>query len=471
MMIRKILLLAAVGVGLFACKDDEEIGFDVPVEFRKELSFRPIPGGSVMNYYLPANSDIFGVRVRYNDARGMEVVKEGTYLTDSIQLLGFNEARQGVTAQLTFFNNQMAESEPMEISFDTYDSAPVAFFDSLTVTPFWGGFSVSYRSPETVQGMAHVFYIGTNPLTQQPDSILMASTPIVEGGDTLNFVLQQKQESTTVVVRTEDYRGYRVKQEIFPDLPCLYIDSLTPADFDFRFTGTVQTNEEYQIGSQYLFDGDKKGTTYRQNKMNGYTYRYATYVVGPNALYDEEVDPSANRFIVDLREQRIPAAINLYAYINWQSTWPQPGAWGIEFPSYLVELWNGSYISRLPCKVKLYGTNENPETVDLSSCALLYELDDEPGEDGWSDGWAVRSDEYYGPYWDEDYADATDAEVEAAEQVVLEMLCNYSETTYRYLIFVVEQTYYGRGEYAMWDDQNPRKYITFNELEVFVKAE
>ena len=32
MMIRKILLLAAVGVGLFACKDDEEIGFDVPVD-------------------------------------------------------------------------------------------------------------------------------------------------------------------------------------------------------------------------------------------------------------------------------------------------------------------------------------------------------------------------------------------------------------------------------------------------------
>ena len=75
-MIRKLFFLALAGLGLFSCKDDEEIGFDVPVEFRKELSFRPIPGGSVMNYYLPRNSDIFGVRVRYNDARGMEVVKE-----------------------------------------------------------------------------------------------------------------------------------------------------------------------------------------------------------------------------------------------------------------------------------------------------------------------------------------------------------------------------------------------------------
>ena len=470
MMIRKILLLAAVGVGLFACKDDEEIGFDVPVEFRKELSFRPIPGGSVMNYYLPRNSDIFGVRVRYNDARGMAVVKEGTYLTDTLQLLGFNEARQGVTAQLTFFNNQMAESEPMEISFDTYDSAPVAFFDSLAVTPFWGGFSVSYRSPETVQGMAHVFYIGTNPLTHQPDSILMASTPIVEGGDTLNFVLQQKQESTTVVVRTEDYRGYRVKQEIFPDLPCLYMDTLTPADFDFRFIGQVVENEEYQFGTQYLFDGDKKGTTYRQNRMNGYTYRYATYVAGPNALYDSEADPSTNRFVVDLREPRIPASINLYAFLNYGTTWPFVASY-IDFPSLLLDIWNGDYISHLPCKVKLYGTNENPETVDLSSCALLYELDDEPTKEGWETSWAVKSDHPDGPYWDETWYDATDEELAAVEPVVLEMLCNYSGESYQYLIFVVEDTYPGFGEWGEYEETNQRGYITFNELEVFVKAE
>ena len=470
MMIRKILLLAAVGVGLFACKDDEEIGFDVPVEFRKELSFRPIPGGSVMNYYLPANSDIFGVRVRYNDARNMPVVKEGTYLTDTLQLLGFNEARQGVTAQLTFFNNQMAESEPMEISFDTYDSAPVAFFDSLTVTPFWGGFSVSYRSPETVQGMAHVFYIGTNPLTHQPDSILMASTPIVEGGDTLNFVLQQKQESTTVVVRTEDYRGYRVKQEIFPDLPCLYMDTLTPADFDFRFTGDVVENEEYQLGTKYLFDGDTKGMTYHRNALNGYNYQYATFVAGPNAFYND-VAPSENRFIVDLREAKIPAAINIYAFLKYDTNWPFSGPATVDYPPLLIDIWNGSYKKSLPCKVKLYGTNENPETVDLSSCALLYELDDDPEYNAWTQSWCVKTDEYFGPNHDESYESATDEDIEKAEPVVLEMLCNYSEATYRYLIFVVTDTYHSYGSGGQGDEANQREYITFNELEVFVKAE
>ena len=31
-MIRKLFFLALAGLGLFSCKDDEEIGFDVPVD-------------------------------------------------------------------------------------------------------------------------------------------------------------------------------------------------------------------------------------------------------------------------------------------------------------------------------------------------------------------------------------------------------------------------------------------------------
>ena len=58
-MIRKILFLLVLFSGFFACKEDEELRFDVPVEFRRDLRFRPTPGGAVMKYYLPDNSDIF----------------------------------------------------------------------------------------------------------------------------------------------------------------------------------------------------------------------------------------------------------------------------------------------------------------------------------------------------------------------------------------------------------------------------
>ena len=458
---RKIFFILCVLSCFVACNEDNEIGFDVPVEFSRELSFRPIPGGAVMKYYLPQNSDIFGVRVRYMDAQGIEISKEGTYLSDSLELLGFNEARQDVPAQVSFFNNRMEESEAIEVFFDTEDSAPVVFFDNLTVSPFWGGFSLIYTSPETVSGMAHVFYLGTNPLTHQPDSILIMSTPIVEGGDTLNFVLQQDQETTTVIVRTEDYRGYRVKQQVFEDLPILTMDTLLSTDFDFRFTGNSVENEEFQFGEKYLFDGDKKGTTYRTNRLNGDSYKYATFIAGPQAF--------GERFIIDLREEKIPASVNLYAYLNYGSTWPTADGFH-DYPPLLMEIWDMSYITKLPCKIKLYGTNENPATVDLSSCARLYELDGGTTKAYFRDeSWAQNTDCYYGR--GEDMMSATEEEVEAAEPVCLEMLCNYTGAGYRYLIFVVEDTFDG---YYMWNvdaERNGQEYVTFNEVEVCVKAE
>lgn len=54
---RKILFFLLVLIGFFACKDDKENGFDVPVEFRK-ISFDPVPGGAVMRYRLPDNMNI-----------------------------------------------------------------------------------------------------------------------------------------------------------------------------------------------------------------------------------------------------------------------------------------------------------------------------------------------------------------------------------------------------------------------------
>ena len=230
----KNILLLLLMFGFFACNNEEEVGFDVLVSFRKDLNFRPVPGGTIMKYYLPRNSEIFGIRVQYTDAQGVNVTKSGTYLNDSLVLLGFNDAVENVPAQVRFFNKNMEESEPIEVFFNTEASAPAAFFENLTVTSFWGGFSLIYTSPETVSGMAHIFYLGINPLTQQSDTILVMSTPIVEGGDTLNFVLKQVQESNTVVVRTEDYRGYRVKQRAFEGLPALYMDTLLSNEFSFK---------------------------------------------------------------------------------------------------------------------------------------------------------------------------------------------------------------------------------------------
>ncbi|WP_065219052.1 MULTISPECIES: DUF4959 domain-containing protein [Butyricimonas] len=461
---RKILFIIGMLVGFVACNDDE-VSFDVPVEFRKDLEFKPIPGGAVMKYYLRENSGVFRVRVSYKDAYGLDLAKEGSYLSDSMVLLGFTEARQNVPAFVTFLDNDMKASEPLEVAFNTLPSTAYSIFDNLTVDAFWNGFSVGYSLRENMKGMAHIFYIGTNPLTHQPDSILMLSTPIVKGGDTLNFELKQNVgESVRVVVRTEDSRGYRVKQEIY-EVPCLIMDTLTPADFDFRFTGNIVTNEEYQLGERYLFDGDKNGDKYRKNLLeNRYTFRYSTFMAGPNAFNE--------RFILDLREPKVPASVNLYAFLNFHTLWPFASDYEqlVKYPDDLIEFWQGNYRGKLPCKVKLYGTNADPESVNLSSCKLLYELDNGDSFATWQTSWAARTDEQDGTYRTENWLDVTDDEYALADPVVLKMLCNYSGEKYRYLIFVVEDTYHG-GSYGYGDDGNRRKYISFNELEVCVKAE
>ena len=130
-MIKRILFFFLVIAGIVSCKDDDNIGFNVPVEF-PGISFKPVPGGAVMHYVLPDNLDIFGVRARYTNAFGEQLVKDGSYLTDTLLLGGFTEARTAEPVQLSFFNSEMQESAPIEMTFDT--EAAACRIGSLAVT-------------------------------------------------------------------------------------------------------------------------------------------------------------------------------------------------------------------------------------------------------------------------------------------------------------------------------------------------
>lgn len=142
-------------------------------------------------------------------------------------------------------------------------------------------------------------------------------------------------------------------------------------------------------------------------------------------------------------------------------------------------LFGGWYCSRLPSKLRLYGTNEDPETVELEDCAVLFTLNDEPELSYWKQSWAARCDAIYSSTSFISYKEASPEVVAEAEPVYLDMLCNYEEVddgqggvtgqSYRYLFFVIEDTYYGStGNYGY--EVNEGEYITFSELEVCVQA-
>lgn len=465
---RNILLVLLLVCGFVACENNDEIGFDIPVEFQK-ISFEPVPGGAVMRYKLPDIHDIYRVRASYINAYGQRLKKDGSYLSDTLLLDGFNEKKTDVTVELTFLNRDMEESAPVEMKFSTEAAASVALFDNLSVNSFWGGFNVTYNAPKTVDGTIHIFYIGMNPATQQLDSILMGSYPISEGGDTLNFELKQTLDKLDVVVRTDDYEGHRVKQIIYRDIPALAMETLTPEKFDFSFTGEIQENEKYGFGVKYLFDGKKKGEAFRNNVLSGVKGKYNTFIAGPEAF--------GERFIFDLRKPRIPAALYAYAFLNFNTNFPDIPSYifpGDVVDMYAGEIWRGSYPTRLPAKAKVYGTNEDPRTVDLASCDLLYTLDDDDSYTYWySKSWCKDTDCDY-VYGKKVYLNVTDEEFNAAEPIVLRMMCNYSEKSFRYLILVISDTYLSNRwsfDYPNGYEENAKEYITFDEIEVLVKAE
>ena len=143
---RNILLVLLLVCGFVACENNDEIGFDIPVEFQK-ISFEPVPGGAVMRYKLPDIHDIYRVRASYINAYGQRLKKDGSYLSDTLLLDGFNEKKTDVTVELTFLNRDMEESAPVEMKFSTEAAATVALFDNLSVNSFWGGFNVTYNAP------------------------------------------------------------------------------------------------------------------------------------------------------------------------------------------------------------------------------------------------------------------------------------------------------------------------------------
>lgn len=485
------LLIAMFVAGVFAaCSDDDKIGFDLPVDVSQEaIRFTPAPGGAVMHYSLPEDKEVFGIRVRYNSVWGETVVKDGSYLNDSLLLDGFTEMQPAVSAQVSYFNRAMVETEPVEVTFATEKSATVALFDGIKVNSFWGGFSVVYDAPETVNGLIHVFYIGENPKTHEPDSILMASLAIVEGGDTINIPIQQRMDAVDVVVRTDDFKGRRVKQEVVKGVVVLTQDTLMRDKFDFRYTGQAVEDDAYKLGVEYLFDGDKKGKKAFLARQDNRKYEYYTFLTD-GGTFDE-------KFVIDLKEEKVPAAINLYAFVcmgkdNYYYT---------SSDANLSKWWSKSgenYKTRLPSVVKVYGTNDASllnadnevvkssavllasHTEDKDICALTAPLfvDDFDFEAAvtkeFKGTWVYRSDVYGNYAYDEFGAmttllDLGEARFDEEEPVCLNLQFNYTGATYRYLIMIIEDTFAGFN--FIKRNFNEGQYVTLNELEVCVKAE
>ena len=229
----KYVLYGLMACTLWSCSDGEE-AFDSGLT-PSAFSFRPITGGAVMYYNLPNDPEVTGLYVRYLDAFGKPVTRSASTSNDSLFLTGFNEAVSNVPAEVYIQRRDRSESNPIMVSFSTKDSGPVDFLKTVEVLSNWEGFTLRYSTPNYSEGLVNVFYLGKDPQTGDPDTVLISSFTLEDAAydETISFKVKQAVEKPTVIIRTEDFRGNRVGEKAFDGVEFLEQTLLSPTLFDF----------------------------------------------------------------------------------------------------------------------------------------------------------------------------------------------------------------------------------------------
>lgn len=414
-------LLAAA---LSACHSDDDNTFGITPD-ASIVSFTPTAGGAVMHYRLPASLDIQTIRVRYTDATGKENMIDGSYLADSLAIVGFNEARDNVPATISYVNRQGDESQAVATTFSTKDSGPYAFFNTADVKSAWNGVELTYDLPDKdMRGFAHVFYVGTNVVTNEPDTVL-ATTINLQTGQNSNFIrLEQAMDSYDIIIRTEDFRGYFVKSKEWNGVKA-YQTQKFPTDQMKVTCQASYENENNKFGVEYLTDGDDRGYRAAQGRYS----EYYTFAMGPYGLN--------NNIDIDLGSQQVLATVRIYAQCKVKESYS--GIFSYDYPNLL------------PNEVTVYASND---ANDWKQIGHYYQSPDADDDAWWTtNGLVMRRDELT-------YEDLS----QIPSPVFMDVSFGISSDAYRY-VRVVPNSVFNHNQWM----PNRQQYVTMQELEVYTK--
>lgn len=423
---KKYIWMALTVLALHACSDEKEM-FDVPV-IQENILFTPAPGGAIMNYRLPVNSQIAYIKVRYFDVNGKEVIMRGSYLDTSLKLVGFNGAQKDIPVYISYEDKNGNDSEEVEMKFNTEDSIPYAFFDNLRIEDSWDGFKLYYNmdTPE-VTGLADVFYVGMNPKTQQTDTLLVETFVIEKGEHTRTINISQQLDECTVVIRSEDFRGYTARQEVYSNVKSYPTEKLD--NFDIIPAEGFSLEDEtpkVMAGVKYLTDGDCKGILAFQN---------ITSSSNPMCCFVGYLKPDANYLIVDMQEELVPASVRVYNQFSVR-----------EYPYYVFDKrLMGSRENVFPCNATLYGSNDKSSWDELGSFAQA--------PDGLGGCWAQAS-----PYF------SSLEEINSNDPRYMNLVAPLEDRTYRYLKIQFNELFA-----TSLFNPNTNQEIWIQEIEVYVK--
>lgn len=472
----KILFPIIAAVMFFtSCSDNNDGGvkIDPPVN---GFTFKPAPGGAIMHYVLPDNDQITGLQVSYIGEDGKGKLFTGSATSDSLQLVGFNHAQEKVTGYVSYIMRDQSKSEPIEVEFNTLDSAPVEFLNSVKVASNWNGFSISFDNDAETRGIVHVFYLGVDPLSNLPDTILMNSFYLEKSSDEQikNYRMQQNVgDKVSVVVKAEDFSGNLVGQKSWNDVKMLEMEKASyGSDFQF-YCDNIVTDDFSNVGLKYLFDGDLTGVSQTQ-KENYYdppyskNSKFCTFLAGPDAFGED-----AHPWYFDMKKDNVLANLRIYSMLSWwdyetyRSIDAEGDIPGNEAGFYITSYWE----NRTPCDVTLYGMKDNGQNP--SSYEDLKNMSGEWVKIGsfYENPNTSPSSRYCPHAGNKDGSGqfTTMAALQAASPEFLEIVIPASEqgSGYRYLKLVINDTF---KLSASWQSPantyNNKKYVIAQELEI-----
>ncbi|MBQ9668396.1 MAG: DUF4959 domain-containing protein [Prevotella sp.] len=459
----RYLLFALMACALWSCSDDEET-FESGLT-PNAFSFKPVTGGAIMYYQLPDDPEVTGLYVRYNDAFGQPVTRSASTANDSLLLTGFNEAKSNVPAQVYVQRRDRTESTPIPVSFSTEDSGPVAFMKSVQVLSNWEGFTLMYSTPDFSEGLVNVFYLGVDPQTGGPDTVLISSFTLEDAtvDETINFKVKQQVDKPTVILRTEDFRGNRISEKSFEGVEFLEQAMMPSSEFDFYCAVAMEEEYEYSgsnyyfhqhIGPDVLFDGDILGA--KAIEYNG----LSTFVAGPNAC-----GPDPFPMYIDCRKERTIAGVRMYNALYADCTQQD-------------YQWNGSWghAVMMPCDVTLYAAyddgdttplaEKNMEALDWKRVSFFYQDPDLANAARWCP-WTFPN-----AGWEAGFTTVEEMEAHGPEYMEMVVSAAGQGNGYRYMKIVVNNTFNAAGDpWIAGDCHNDAHMITFTELEVYTKKD
>lgn len=421
-----ISAVALLALALTACSSDDDKTFAVTPD-AASVTFTPRSGGAVMHYQLPNNLDVQSIRVRYTNAQGQQNIVEGSYLGDSLTLIGFNEACTDVPAYISYVNRQGDVSEETPTTFSTKDSSPFAFFKEADVKSAWNGVELTYNLPEAdMKGFAHVFYIGKDPSTNQPDTIL-ATTINLQQGENSNFIkFEQEMDDYDIVIRTEDFHGYFVQSKEWKGIKSYQTVKFPEDQLKVTCPSSIE-DDDAKMGLQYLTDGDDRGYRAARGRYD----EYYTFAMGPFAL-DKNID-------IDLGSEQVPASVRIYAQCCVKESYDG--------------IFHMDYVDRLPSEITIYGSNDGENWKQIGH---HYEPADVDNGQWW------RTNDLVQRFGELSYDDLT----QIPSPIYLEVSFSVSDDKYRYLRIVPNAVFKSN---TISSFANTKEYVTMQELEVYTK--